>query len=81
LSEEKHVKIPPDAQIAPEKLTKYLLTRRTKDDKSRYLAQGGFDQSNPEVLEAAIRLAIMQTEATVNRANQRMEHTIMCVVN
>jgi hypothetical protein len=51
------MKIPPDAIITPEKLTKYLLVRRVKDDKSGYLARGGFDQSNPQLLEAAIRLA------------------------
>ena len=67
---ETHVKIPPDAVIALEKLTKYLLTWRAKDDKSRYLAQGGFDQSNPKALEAAIRVAIAQTEAMIDRANQ-----------
>jgi hypothetical protein len=64
------VKIPPDALIAPEKLTKYLLIRRIKDDKSRYLAQAGFDLSNPQLLAAAIRHASQQTEATIHRANQ-----------
>jgi hypothetical protein len=51
------VKIPSDALIVREKLTHYLLVHRVKDDKSRYLASGGFDQSNPEALEAAIRRA------------------------
>ncbi len=64
------MKIPPDALIAQEKLARYLLVRRVKDDKSRYLAQAGFNQSNPEALEAAIRRAMAQTNATIDRANE-----------
>ena len=37
------MKIPPDALIAPEKLTKYLLVPLSKSDKSRYLARAGFN--------------------------------------
>jgi hypothetical protein len=60
------VKIPPDALVAPEKLTKYLLVRRVKDDKSRYLARAGFDLSNPQVLAAAIRRSSQHAEATID---------------
>jgi hypothetical protein len=67
---ENRLKIPPDSLIARAKLIQYLLVRRVKDDKSRYLARGGFDQSNPDALEAAIRLAIVQIEAKIDRANQ-----------
>jgi len=34
------------------------------------LASGGFGPSNPEALEAAIRRAIEQTEATIDPANE-----------
>ena len=47
------MKIPDDAVIPVEKLTKYLLVLCPWDDKSRFLAQAGFDQSNPDVLMAA----------------------------
>jgi hypothetical protein len=64
------MKIPADAIIPPGKLVNYLLTPRAKDDKSRFLARAGFDQSNPEVLEAAIRRACASAEARVDRVNQ-----------
>lgn len=64
------MKIPPDAQIIRDKLTKYLLVRRLKDDKSGYLARAGFDASNPDALEAAIRHVIAQMDANIDRANE-----------
>ncbi|MBD2204797.1 hypothetical protein H6G33_13520 [Calothrix sp. FACHB-1219] len=36
------MKIPPDAIIADEKITRYLLVPREQDDKSKFLAQAGF---------------------------------------
>jgi hypothetical protein len=49
------VNIPPDADISMEKLTRYLLMPRVRDDKSKFLAQAGFDQTNPDVLLQAIQ--------------------------
>jgi lipid-A-disaccharide synthase len=73
------MRIPRDAIIIAGKLAKYLLVRRAKDDKSRYLAQAGFDQSNPEMLEAAIRRAIEQSEARFDRANKfGTYYTVRC---
>jgi hypothetical protein len=72
------VKIPPDALIAPEKLTKYLLVRRVKDDKSRYMARAGFHLSDPQVLAAAIRRASQQAEATIDRANEHGIYYNVC---
>src|SRR5208337_119350 len=40
------MKIPDDAVIPVEKLTNYLLVARPWGDKSRFLAQAAFDQSN-----------------------------------
>lgn len=57
------MKIPPDALIAPAKLTDYLLKPRAEDDKSKYLARGGFRMDAPEVLEAEIRRLTAETEA------------------
>jgi hypothetical protein len=57
------VKIPPDALIAREKLTKYLLVPLSKSDKSRYLARAGFKLGEPNVLENAIRVLVALVEA------------------
>jgi hypothetical protein len=43
-----------DVVIASEKLTRYLLVRRPRGDKSGYLAKGGFTQENPEALKVAL---------------------------
>jgi hypothetical protein len=42
------VKIQDTAIIPEEKITRYLLVPRIKDDKSKFLAQAGFTQDNPE---------------------------------
>jgi hypothetical protein len=49
------MEIPPDAEIAREKLTHYLLVPRPLDDKSKFLARGGFHRANPQALHDAIR--------------------------
>lgn len=49
------MKIPDSAIIPDAKITKYLLVYREQDDKSKFLAQGGFTQDNPEQLKLAIR--------------------------
>lgn len=61
------VKIPPEATIAPEKLTHYLLIARPKNDKSGYLARAGFSIQNPDALESAIRQLISEQEAVLDR--------------
>ena len=48
------MKIPGNLIIPEEKLTRYLLVPRIKDDKSKFLAQAGFTQNNPEDLLTAI---------------------------
>ena len=63
------MKIPPDAVIAEDKLTRYLLVPRPKNDKSRFLAQAGFTQENPEALEAAIRQVIRSQDAIQERSS------------
>lgn len=61
------MKIPVDALISREKLTHYLLMPKRKNDKSRFLAQAGFTQENPDVLETAIRHVIASNEAVADR--------------
>jgi hypothetical protein len=55
--------IPPDALIAAEKLTKYLLVPLSKSDKSRYLARAGFKLAEPDKLEKAIRVLVASIDA------------------
>lgn len=59
-----------DAIIPREKLTRYLLVPRRKNDKSGYLAQAGFTLDNPGVLEQAIRGLITENEAVSDRQNE-----------
>lgn len=61
------MRIPPNAIIAPDKLTQYLLKPRPKDDKSKYLALGGFLLEAPDVLESEIRRLTAETDASVDR--------------
>ncbi len=64
------VKIPNNAIIPREKLTLYLLIPQRKNDKSGFLAQVGFTQENPDLLEQAIRKLIAENEAIVDRQNE-----------
>ncbi len=54
----------PKAIIAPEKLKDYLLVLLFKDDKSQYLAKGGYTQDNWLQLEQDLREHILTLEAT-----------------
>ena len=64
------MKIPFDAIIPPPKLTQYLLIPREEDDKSKFLAQGGFTQDNPQQLEVAIRQLANTAEAIEDTTNE-----------
>ncbi len=48
------MKLPPNATIAPEKATQYLLIPQSRSDKSAFLQRGGFSLANPEALIAAL---------------------------
>jgi hypothetical protein len=64
------LKIPRDALIPLEKLTSYLLVSREWDDKSKFLAQAGFNLQNPHLLLAAIRELAAAVEAVEDGANE-----------
>lgn len=57
--------LPPNATIANAKLTQYLLVPLPKDDKSKYLAQGGYFLDNWQQLENDIREQILSQQATL----------------
>ena len=58
-----------DVVIPREKLTAYLLVPRDSDDKSKFLAQAGFTQENPDDLEAALRQLITESDAIADRTD------------
>ncbi len=64
------MQIPQDAAIPPAKLSEYLLVFRRKSDKSRFLAQAGFTQDNPDALAEAIRSLIARHDAVIDRQDE-----------
>ena len=63
------MKIPAGADIPNEKLTRYLLIWKERNDKSKFLAQAGFTHNNPEALKAAIARLTEMTEAVEDGRN------------
>jgi hypothetical protein len=57
------VKLPADAAIALEKLTKYLLVRQARGDKSVFLAEAGYTAANPDQLLHDLRRQVLSKEA------------------
>ncbi len=57
------MKIPEDAIIPDPKLTQYLLILKQRNDKSKYLAQGGFYLENWQDLKTALQKFIKANEA------------------
>jgi hypothetical protein len=55
------VRIPEDLVIPDAKITHYLLVQKARNDKSKFLAQAGFTQENPEVLKSAIQAQALST--------------------
>jgi hypothetical protein len=64
------VRIPEDLIIPDAKITQYLLVQKTRNDKSRFLAQAGFTQENSEALRLAIQRQAMDKEAIKEKSNE-----------
>lgn len=64
------MKIPADAEIPNNKLTRYLLIYKERNDKSKFLAQAGFTNQNPEELRSAIQLIIESGDAVEDRTDE-----------
>jgi hypothetical protein len=64
------VKIPEEAIVPEAKLTRYLLIERSRNDKSKFLAQAGFTQENPETLLAALRQLSQSNDASEDRTDE-----------
>lgn len=58
------MKLPLDTLIAREKLADYLLRHRVEDDKSRFLAQAGYNLQNTDQLMIDLRTQLLPLEAT-----------------
>lgn len=63
------MKLPQNATIASEKLTKYLLVKRAIGDKSQFLQQGGYTIDHWGQLEHDLRQQVLTQEAV------SIEHT------
>lgn len=59
------MKLPIDAVIAPEKIRKYLLTRRIEDDKSHFLEQAGYALAEWDRLDKDLREQILSKDAVL----------------
>jgi hypothetical protein len=64
------MRIPEDFIIPDAKITQYLLVPKARNDKSRFLAQAGFTQENPEALKLAIQSQAMDKEAIEEKSNE-----------
>jgi hypothetical protein len=64
------MRIPEDLTIPDAKITQYLLVPKARNDKSRFLAQAGFTQENPEALNLAIQRQAMDKEAIKEKSNE-----------
>jgi hypothetical protein len=57
------MKLPKNTLIAREKLTRYLLVQRKRNDKSQWLAQAGYTLDNWKVLETDLRNQVLSIDA------------------
>ncbi|MBI4595806.1 MAG: hypothetical protein HY730_05430 [Candidatus Tectomicrobia bacterium] len=59
------MKLSKDTVISDEKLTKYLLTPRKRNDKSKWLAQAGYTLKNWQSLKNDLRNLILSKNASL----------------
>ena|SRR3990167_7256541 len=59
------MKLPGNTLISHEKLTKYLLASRKRNDKSKWLAQAGYSLENWHILENDLRNQILPMNASL----------------
>jgi len=63
------MKLPADITIDSEKITKYLLLKREKNDKSLFLLQAGYDLTNWQYLETDLRNLTANNEALYSHSS------------
>ena len=64
------MRVPKDAVIPDDKITRYLLVQKARNDKSKFLAQAGFSCVNPAALKAAIQSLTESVEVVKDRSNK-----------
>ena len=64
------MKLPADATIAPEKLTRYLLVPQTRGDKSAFLKRAGYSGENADRLLHDLRTQLLPLDAAPLQATQ-----------
>lgn len=64
------MKIPQSAEIPKQKLSDYLLKERKIDDKSKFLRQAGFTESDSEALEQSLKNHISDFDAVSDSENE-----------
>jgi len=64
------VRIPKNAIVADEKLTRYLLVRRAYDDKAKYLGLAGFTLGSAEALKREILELAWREDAVEEAENE-----------
>lgn len=64
------MRIPVDAIIPDDKITRYLLVQKARNDKSKFLAKAGFTMENPESLKDAIQSPTKIHEAIKDGDNE-----------
>jgi hypothetical protein len=68
------MKLPADAHIAPGKLSRYLLVKRSVGDKSEFLKRAGYTLQNAQRLERDIRTQILTKDAVVTKRTIYGQH-------
>jgi hypothetical protein len=61
------MQLPITLVIPDAKVTEYLLVRKSKSDKSQFLAKAGFTAENPEDLKTALRNQAVSSDAVLDR--------------
>ena len=64
------MKLPANAVIAMDKLTRYLLVPQARGDKSAFLAGAGYTRDNADQLLQDLRSQILPLDATVLESNK-----------
>lgn len=64
------MKLPADAVIAADKLTRYLLVPQVRGDKSAFLAGAGYTADKADRLLWDLRMQILPLDATVLESNK-----------
>lgn len=64
------MKLPTDAVIAEDKLTRYLLLPQVRGDKSRFLAEAGYTLQQADQLRRDLRTQILSLEAQELESNK-----------